>query len=637
MFTLPRGTGVRVDVPLTSAAWESPQAVERLVYRGGGSLFVGAIPAYETWPLLAELYDKGGACLTAIETSGLPPVERAEKIDALEKLWRKAQLADCIPLGLDDDRHVVTIAGSRSGKGTSAIIPNLCVYPGSVVCLDPKGENASLTAARRGNGCEGFKGMGQQVFVLDPFGVASVPEDVRACLNPLALLNPDSPLVVNDAEMLADGLIVGTDSRDAHWNDSARDFIKGLVLHLITTTERPSLFTLRRFLTRGDPEGWETAGLACKDSGGDTKDFWKKNPNAFRYLLNSMTAENKRRPALTNVIAAAAETLLACGDEERGSILSTARRNTSFLDTIAPSFIETLEGTGRTFSPDIFKTAEKGASLFLCLPAERMGTHGRWLRLMIGLLLEWSYRDLSRPACGAPFLFLLEEFFSLGHIPVIEKAAGYAAGFGVKLWAILQDIKQLEALYPQSWQTFLANAGAVQVFGISDEATTTYVSKALGETETIKHVTNRTSTTQSGKSAPSLHQKVSGVVERSKEGRSRISPMHLLFSGLPHDSTNDGHSVADASSEQVQIVPLLRPDEVTMQFARETGAALLLIKGRRPIWYLRVDYYDSPWFWGRYVPSAEESEKKLPIVAFGERQRGIAAVAEEFSRLWKEM
>jgi len=161
MFNLPRGVGVAVDVPLASAAWESPQAVERLAYRGKASLFVGAIPAFETWPLLGDLYEQGGAKLARIANANIPPVERAEKVDKLEQLWRSALLADCVPLGLDDDRHFVTIAGSRSGKGTSAIIPNLCIYPGSVVCLDPKGENASITAARRGAGAEGCEGMGQ--------------------------------------------------------------------------------------------------------------------------------------------------------------------------------------------------------------------------------------------------------------------------------------------------------------------------------------------------------------------------------------------------------------------------------------------------------------------------------------------
>ena len=55
------------------------------------------------------------------------------------------------PLGYDDDRHVCLVSGSRSGKGTTVIIPNLCLWPGSVVVVDPKGENATVAAARRGD------------------------------------------------------------------------------------------------------------------------------------------------------------------------------------------------------------------------------------------------------------------------------------------------------------------------------------------------------------------------------------------------------------------------------------------------------------------------------------------------------
>jgi type IV secretion system protein VirD4 len=52
----------------------------------------------------------------------------------------------------------------RQGRGT--IIPNLLDYPGSVVCIDPKGENARITARHRAR-------FGS-VHVLDPFGVTGI-------------------------------------------------------------------------------------------------------------------------------------------------------------------------------------------------------------------------------------------------------------------------------------------------------------------------------------------------------------------------------------------------------------------------------------------------------------------------------
>lgn len=45
---------------------------------------------------------------------------------------------DGAAIGNDDNRHMLTIAGSRAGKGTSAIVPNLCLWPGSCVVIDPK-------------------------------------------------------------------------------------------------------------------------------------------------------------------------------------------------------------------------------------------------------------------------------------------------------------------------------------------------------------------------------------------------------------------------------------------------------------------------------------------------------------------
>ena len=636
MLSLPRG-GFRgaSNVPLSSAEWEEPQAVERLAYGGGAALFVGAIPYAENWLKLKDFGGKVGAALKKMEEASLPPLRRAAGAKALESIWRAAQLADCIPLGLDDDRHFVTIAGARSGKGRSAIIPNLCLYPGSVVVLDPKGENASLTAARRGPGDEWAEGMGQEVYVLDPFGVAAVPESVRACLNPLALLDAESPLVVDDAALLAEGLIVSADHRDSHWDETARNFVKGLALHLITTRPGSTLFDLRAFLTQGGKKGWEEA---CADD----PDFKKECPNAMWFLLDRM----RENDALGGAIAGAAESLAGTGDNERGSILSTARRNTAFLDTLGPLFRKTLGGEGRTLCPDVLKEARGGASVYLCLPAERMGTHGRWLRLMIGLFLERMQRNLKPPACGAPVLFLLEEFFTLGPMPSIEKAAGYAAGFGVKLWAILQDLQQLKALYPSNWQTFLANAGAVHIFGASDRETLEYASKCLGEFEAVRVMSSESENENAGGGRPAPADAYSGALMALGQKRYTQAAFQVLLRGaMETDSTSYSSARSVSSSESLHTVPLLRPDEIALQFSRESGAGLLLIKGRRPVWCLRVDYDSSPWFRGLFSPLPEHQKSKTsgqkprgmwersanafaePITAFNSLVRGLGLVS----------
>jgi len=63
--------------------------------------------------------------------------------------------------------HILTIGGVRAGKGISAVIPNLLLYPGSVVVNDPKGENYVVTSRAR-------RQMGQEVYLLDPFDVCKM-------------------------------------------------------------------------------------------------------------------------------------------------------------------------------------------------------------------------------------------------------------------------------------------------------------------------------------------------------------------------------------------------------------------------------------------------------------------------------
>src|SRR3546814_13216040 len=63
--------------------------------------------------------------------------------------------------------HLLTMAPTRSGKGVGTIIPNLLTIDRSVICIDPKGENARVTARTRAT-----KG---KVWCLDPFGVSGQP------------------------------------------------------------------------------------------------------------------------------------------------------------------------------------------------------------------------------------------------------------------------------------------------------------------------------------------------------------------------------------------------------------------------------------------------------------------------------
>jgi hypothetical protein len=143
-------------------------------------------------------------------------------------------------IGYLDDRPQITIAGARAGKTSTVLEPNLHLYPGSMLVLDPKAELAKTARLRRA--------LGHDVFVLDPFGHSGEPS---ACFNALAELDPDSWTIVDDVASITQALIVDEgDTRSQHWNNSAQALLKGIILLTLTFPEgERNLVTVRELLS----------------------------------------------------------------------------------------------------------------------------------------------------------------------------------------------------------------------------------------------------------------------------------------------------------------------------------------------------------------------------------------------------
>ncbi|GHD21355.1 type IV secretory system conjugative DNA transfer family protein [Tianweitania populi] len=342
-------------------------------------------------------------------------------------------------LRYDGPAHLLTMAPTRTGKGVGTIIPNLLVADRSVICIDPKGENARIAGRAR----ERFG----PVHVLDPFGITSLRS---AAFNPLDALDPDGLNVAEDASTLADALVFDEPgmSGEAHWNEEAKALVAGLILHVVAEQPRAgrNLATVREYLT-----------LA---------------PEAFAKLLKDMQAST----AVSGLVARAANRHLGKSDREAAGVVSAAQRHTHFLDS--PRMTAVLDRSDFRFAD----LKRRNVSVFLVLPPDRLATYSRWLRLLVSQSLIDMARDPSKP--DVPVLYLLDEFAALGHLAPVERAMGLMAGYGVQLWPILQDVHQLRATYGQRAGTFLSNAGVLQVFGVNDHDSARLVSDLLGQ-ETV--------------------------------------------------------------------------------------------------------------------------------------------------------
>jgi type IV secretory pathway TraG/TraD family ATPase VirD4 len=381
------------------------------------------------------------------------------------------------PLGYRDDRHVCLVGGSRGGKGTTGIIPALITWPSSICVVDPKGENATITAARRGGGSQHAKGMGQSVKVLDPFQSAQVDDGLRGRFNPLDALDPQNEETIDEAGRIADAIVVIHEgSNDPFWDESARAMVKGLILHVLTAPQyegRRNLITLRKLVTRGD---WETVET-LRDAG--EKDI----PPAHGLLWTGL-ANNQAFDGLVAGIGDSFTNMLLNSPKQFESVLQVANRNTEFIDSPA---MQRLLGAS-DFQLSELKTRPEGLSLYLCLPQRYMSTHYRWIRMMIALTVTEMEKVRGKPAAGHPVLLVLDEFAGLKRMEVIEHAVAQIAGYGVKMFFVLQSLEQLKGAYKENWETFLANSGLKVFFNLEDNFSRDYVSKLIGETEVIREV-----------------------------------------------------------------------------------------------------------------------------------------------------
>lgn len=446
-------------------------------------------------------------------------------------------------LGWAGDGHVLTVAPTRSGKGVGLVVPNLLHYPGSVVVIDPKGENYAVTHRWRA------ERLGQRIVCIDPFHVVTDRATNTDSINPLDgivdySMPPETylkqnPELLDEVAMIADSLVVRpADEKDPHWNDKCRTLLKGLILATVYglgPKGRRHLSCVRAMLTAG-----------------------------LERLLGFMPVMESFKGDADGVLGRAAREIRTMGKEEFKNVISFALKHTEFMDS--PLVGECLGGQGRnctgTYDLRDLKT-KGGVTIYLILPPHYLAQYGRLFRLWITMAMASMTKTIGKPKDGCPVLFVLDEMAQLGTMDMMRKAVSLLAGYGMSIWMIWQDLSQLKSLYKEDWPSFIANAKIQQFFGINDHETAKYISEMLGE-ETIKIETKS----------------VSSSISKER------------FSLIKATKTKN-KSKSNAEKER----SLLNPDEVR-RLNRET--MLMFVQGVPPIAAERITYYSDPVFAGRF-------------------------------------
>jgi len=361
-------------------------------------------------------------------------------------------------VGYSGDAHIMTVAPTGSGKGATSIIPNLLQYKGSVIVIDPKGENAEQTVEHRQNA------FGHDIYVIDPFGITDFQDIIGrppATFNPLDYIDGHGDDGPTQADRLADALIITEQGSNRYFSDEARSLLKAVILHVGTAE---------------DYEG--TRHL-------HTVNVVLSHPLS---LLETMQ-ENDAADGLIKRIAAR---MLAKAEKELSAVVSTAQSNLAqFMDD--PRLQRSLSHSDFDFA----QCKREKVSIYIVLPPQYLETFSRWLRLLIGSALSRLTEIPGIPEL--PILFILDEFAHLGHLEAVQTAYGLGRGSGIKLWVILQNLSQLDKHYGEHGkETFVANSGAIELFNMNDNAGLKYFSEKIGEHYIDVRTVNRASTMNAG-------------------------------------------------------------------------------------------------------------------------------------------
>jgi len=345
-------------------------------------------------------------------------------------------------LSYADNRHLITIGATRSGKGATVIAQALLEWYGSAIVVDPKGQNGAITGRYR-------RAMGQDVFFLNPFGMhAGAPWNLpRHRYNILAHLDITRRNVVADVRALGQAAII-TQGREPYFDDTARDLFSTVALHLIATLgAKATLGHVRKAITDIGARNKEASELIAAMS---------NSPHAFvRQPIGRFKDVEAR---------------------DISSAVNTANTQTAFLDD--PALTDPVHGTLSGSDFDLMQLKKKPTTVYIMLPGTYMDSYARLLRLIITSALD----QLTSEPGGLPVLIILDEFARMEQLPAVSNAFGFAAGFNVQLWPFLQDLPQLEDVYGKKWMSILANCGMAQFFTPVDVKTAEYLQRRGGMT-----------------------------------------------------------------------------------------------------------------------------------------------------------
>ena len=365
--------------------------------------------------------------------------------------WEAGAEPDAAPTPIwleNTEAHTICVGATGSGKGVSGLLPTLLSYRGSTVVVDVKGEACAITARYR------REVLGQRVVRLDPFGVLGEGGD---SLNPLDILgllaDSVSSLARRVPPLLAD--VRPGSLKDPFWTLKGDGLLTGVVAYLLSGLKPEQAVSLEALYELMAVTDFPFAVAKLLDT------YGKRLPKAARREFEAF--------------------LGISADVTRAGVLATATQHLSpFADE------EVALATGSTsFDLEGFRDGAP-TTVYLVLPPHRLRSHASLLRLWLVSLMELLMTRRHR--VGLPTYFLIDEVAHIGALPIVETAFTLMRGYGVRVGLFVQDLPKLRKVYPDAWETMLANTGVLQCLRPRNNLVAKDLAKLLPSKVKAKHL-----------------------------------------------------------------------------------------------------------------------------------------------------
>lgn len=355
-------------------------------------------------------------------------------------------------LALPGQQGVELEAAPRLGKGVSFVIPNLLNWPGSLICNDVKMENFQKTAGFRAS-------HGHEVHLFNPLAI----DERTSRWNPLAYVSTKSLYkTIDDLQRISRMLYPDPTTGDPFWSTSARSLFLGIALYLFQKPDATK--TLGEILRQGmasDAEGfqkhWKRVIDTCEQAG---------------YVLSQETVQ-----ILYDVIDLAPVTA------------SSIRKSfTSRLDLWLNPLIDAATSDNDFDLRDLRK---RPISIYVCINPDDIQTLQPIINLFFQQAIGLQTRELPEhnPELKYQLLLMMDEFKSLGRIPVIADSTAYLPGYNVRTAIVVQSSSQYVETYGVEGAKSLRKMLAARIaFAPRDYDDAEAISKELG-TYTVKQKT----------------------------------------------------------------------------------------------------------------------------------------------------